>query len=119
MPNISTTVTVRVIARDGKFLGDDIGGAYITIRDARTKRILAEGATKGGSGANGKDGVMCVSLKRGQPLPTVGASAFVAELLLDRPIQMEVTAFGPLGARASANTVSATQWVYPGKEVTG
>src|SRR3979409_1920700 len=73
MSGIPTTLTVRVIARDGKFLGDDIGGAYITVRDALTKRLLVEGATSGGSGPNGCDGVMCVKLRRGEPLPTTGA----------------------------------------------
>ncbi len=113
-----TTITVRVMARDGKFLGDDIGGASITIRDAQTGEILAQGTTSGGSGLNGCDGVMCVSLRRGQPLPTTGASAFTAFLPLEKSRRIEVTAFGPLAARQSANTVSATQWVYPGKDVT-
>src|SRR5262249_53150646 len=38
-------------------------------------------------------------------------------LNLDRPRQLEISAFGPLAARGSANTVSATQWVYPGKDL--
>jgi len=118
MTQISTKITVRVIARDGKFLGDDIGGAHITIRDAMTTQILAEGVTSGGSGLNGNGGVMCIQLRRGEPLPTTSASAFTAELMLDAPKRIEVTAYGPLGARQSANTVSATQWIYPGKDVT-
>jgi hypothetical protein len=113
-----TTITVRVIARDGKFLGDDIGGAHITVRDALTREILAQGVTSGGSGPNNKGGVMCAALRRGQPLPTTGASSFNAVLQLTGPRRVEVTAFGPLGARGSANTVSATQWVYPGKNIT-
>ena len=117
MSEIPTTITVRVIARDGKFLGDDIGGAHITVRDALTKRILTEGVTSGGSGLNGPGGVMCVKLRRGEPLPTAGASEFSAQLMLDKPVRIEVTAYGPLGARQSANTVSATQWVYPGKNI--
>ena len=40
---VPTKVCVRVIARDGKFLGDDIGGASITIRDAQTRELLAKG----------------------------------------------------------------------------
>ena len=116
---VPTKITVRVIARDGKFLGDDIGGALVTIRDAQTKELLAEGITSGGSGPNGVGGVMCIHLRRGQPLPTTGASEFTTDLLLDRPKRIEVTAWGPLGARQSTNTASATQWVYPGKDVTG
>jgi hypothetical protein len=115
---MTTKISVRVIARDGKFLGDDIGGASITIRDAETKELLAQGRTSGGSGPNGCDGVMCVSLRRGQPLPTTGASEFAAELELHGPRKIEVTAYGPLGARGSANTASATQWVYPGLDIT-
>ena len=37
----STAVTVYVIAVGGKFLGDDVGGAEVTIRDVRTREILA------------------------------------------------------------------------------
>ena len=110
----TTTIAVRVIARDGKFLGDDIGGAHIVVRDALTKQVLDEGYTAGGSGQNGAGGVMCVALKRGDPVPTGGASVFLARLALDRPRRVEITAFGPLGALGSANTVSATQWIYPG-----
>ena len=47
---LDTKVTVRVIARAGKFLGDDIGGAEVTIRDVRTGALLASGRTSGGSG---------------------------------------------------------------------
>ena len=119
MNAICTEITVRVIARDGKFLGDDIGGASITIRDAQTKELLAQGITSGGSGPNKHGGVMCVSLRRGEPIPDTGASAFTTFLPLDRPRRIEVTAYGPLGARQSANTVSATQWIYPGKGITG
>ena len=117
MSTTSTTVAVRVIARDGKFLGDDIGGAHIVLRDALTKELLAQGYTAGGSGQNGTGGVMCVALKRGDPLPTNDASVFLAQLTLDRPRRIEITAFGPLGALGSANTVSATQWVYPGLSI--
>jgi hypothetical protein len=114
---VPTKITVRVIARDGKFLGDDIGGASITVRDAQTQEVLAAGNTTGGSGINGPDGIMCARLRRGEPLPTTDASKFTAELELDRPRKIEVIAYGPLGALESANTVSATQWVYPGKDV--
>jgi len=118
MSGIPTTIAVRVIARDGKFLGDDIGGAQITVRDARTRELLSQGVTAGGSGPNGHGGVMCARLRRGEPLPITGASVFNVTLNLNGPRQIEVTAYGPLAARASANTVSATEWIYPGKDIT-
>jgi hypothetical protein len=36
-----TEIVVRVIAKDGKFLGDDIGGALVTLRDVQTGELLA------------------------------------------------------------------------------
>ena len=114
---ISTKVCVRVIARDGKFLGDDVGGASVIIRDARTGQLLAQGTTSGSSGLDGPGGVMCASLRHGEPIPTTDASSYTAELKLDRPRRIEITAHGPLGIPESANTVTATQWVYPGKDI--
>lgn len=119
MSLIPTLTTVRVIARDGKFLGDDIGGALVTIRDARTAEILARGNTHGGSGpAN----LMTNCLTRNQPIPTSDppsndACRFDAVLQLDAPRLVEITAYGPLAAPESANTVTATQWIYPGKGI--
>lgn len=114
---VCTKVCVRVIARDGKFLGDDVGGASVTIRDAHSRELLAKGTTSGSSGINGPGGVMCARLQRGEPIPTTDASQYTAELMLDRPRRIEITAHGPLGFPQSANTVSATQWVYPGKDI--
>lgn len=123
---MSTTIDVRVIAVGGKFVGDDIGGAAIAIRDAFSGAVLTQGVTKGDSGPNQPPGstpppcgVMCASLKRGQPLPmTETTSVFTASLSLASATRIEVTAFGPLAARGSANTVSATTWVYPGMHMT-
>jgi hypothetical protein len=56
-------------------------------------------------------------LRRGEPIPTVNASSFTTTLKLDRPRRVEISAFGPLGIPRSANTATATQWVYPGKDV--
>ena len=45
-----TQIDVRVIARDGKYLGDDIGGALVTLHDVHTGELLARGKTSRGSG---------------------------------------------------------------------
>src|SRR5690348_14220047 len=108
MAAIPTTITVRVIAKGGKFLGDDIGGAQVTIRDAQTGELLVSGMTQGGSGNTAE--IMQTSRERGVPIPTDMASAFTTTLLLDRPRPIEVTAYGPLAGLQSANKVSATQW---------
>lgn len=110
-----TKIDVRVIAKDGKFVGDDIGGAMITIRDSETGEILASGVTHGGSGPAT---MMSFNRARNEPYPNEGASVFSATLQLAGPRQIEISARGPLAASGSANTASITQWVFPGKHLT-
>jgi hypothetical protein len=113
---ISTQIDVRVIAKDGKYLGDDIGGALVTIHDVHTGELLARGTTSGGSG---QQDLMDICLTRSEVLPVDEASVFTVSLDLSEPRLIRVTAYGPLAAQLSANTVSLTQWVYPGKSITG
>lgn len=119
MPPVTTKITVRVIARAGKFLGDDIGGAEVVIRDVRTGELLAHGRTHGGSGPAS---LMTTPLKRTQPIPVADppnndACRFDATLLLETARLIEISAYGPLAAPQSANRVSATTWVYPGSDI--
>jgi hypothetical protein len=113
---IPTQIDVHVLAKGGKFLGDDIGGAYVIISDAHTGELLKQGNTSGGSGV---ENLMEISLTRAHVLTTTDASVFSATLNLEQPRLIKVTAYGPLAAQKSANTVSITQWVYPGKNITG
>ena len=94
---VQTKITVRVIARGGKFLGDDVGGAEISIRALNSGELLATGHTHGGSGP---DALMTQPFMRTQPLPTEDGENSVARfdvsLPLDRPRLVEVSAVGPL-----------------------
>jgi hypothetical protein len=117
MSGIATKIMVRVIARAGKFLGDDIGGALVTIHDARSGELLASGRTTGGSGPT--EAIMQMPRTRNQPIPTLdppknNACFFEASLRLESPRLVEISALGPLAAQQSANRVTATTWVYPG-----
>lgn len=114
MTSTPTNITVRVIAKGGKFLGADIGGAFVIIRNAQTGEILAQGNTIGGSGDLK---LMDISITRQQQLPTDDASAFTATLHLTEPVLLKVTARGPSAGLQSINEVSATQWVIPGKDI--
>ena len=112
---VPTEITVRAIAVGGKFLGDDVGGAQISIRDVQTGELLAAGVTRGGSGP---DSLMTQRLNRSQPIPTEdgdnSAARFDATLPLARARLVEITAVGPLAA-PSPGRVSKTIWLYPGK----
>ena len=45
---MGTQIDVRVVAKGGKYLGDDIGGALVTVQDVQTGELLAKGSTAGG-----------------------------------------------------------------------
>lgn len=111
-----TPVTVHVISQGAKFIGSSMGGAHVTITDVRTGEVLANGVTSGSTG-NTKH-IMQTAHPRGTPLSKGGAAKFETTLDIDRPQKIKVTAQGPTAQAQASNTVSATQWVLPGKGVT-
>jgi hypothetical protein len=113
-PVYETPVTVRALARGGKFLGDDIGGALVAIHHAQTGALLADGRIAGGSGDLWN--VMEAPINRTQSIPTAGASAFIVKLRLTSPdpVPLQISVTGPGAGLQSATTVTVTQWVTPG-----
>lgn len=111
-----TQLTVRVKSKDAKFVGTSMGGALITVKDALTGELLAKGRTAGGTGDTER--IMKTPLTRGTPLAGKTTAHFSVTLDLTEPQRIEVTAYGPLANLQAANTVSATQWVVPGKHIT-
>lgn len=112
-----TDITVRVVARHAQYVGDLIDGAFITITDAASGEMLAQGKTAGNPGNPNR--TMQTPRKRGEPMSGKSDAKFVATLDIDEPRYLQVTAYGPLNERFSANRASATQWVVPGKHLTG
>ncbi len=111
-----TEITVRVLSKDAKFVGTTMGGARITIRDADTGELLATGVTEGSTGDTAK---IMGTRERRESLSSNGAAKFTTVLDLDQPRLITVSALGPLGQRQSAVQVTSTQWVIPGKPITG
>jgi len=112
-----TTVEVRAIAAGGKFLGNDIGGAEITVRDATTGEWIAGGRVRGDSGVTGE--IMDQPRDWGTPVPVDQSSVFTLTLDLVQPRLLEISAHGPLGSLQSARRVTVQQWVAPGMDLTG
>jgi hypothetical protein len=111
-------VEVRVIAAGGKFLGNDIGGAEVYIRDALDGTVLARGAVRGGSGDTGA--IMNQPRIWGAPFPLDdNPSLFAASIALNEPRLVEITAYGPLGSIGSARKTTVEQWLVPGDDLTG
>jgi hypothetical protein len=112
-----TEITVRVLAKDSKFIGTSMGGMRIVLRDAQTGEILTTGVTQGGTG----DTALIMHENRGSRavLSDDSAAKFTTTLDLDEPRLVEAEAYGPLGQPQAATRVLATQWVVPGRKITG
>ncbi len=112
-----TSIDVRVISKGAKFVGTSIGGVEVVIRDAETGQILARGKTVGTTGDTSK--LMTEKAPHHAPVSTEDAAVFRTQVELIEPRRIEVTARGPLSQRQAENTASVTQWMVPGKPVTG
>src|SRR5262245_31237221 len=132
MADGTTSILVRVQAKGGKFLADDIGGAEVTLRDAQTGRWLGGGRAGGSSSGNllpayaptaSTSGTVTPGLEPNATpqvqwlVPDASTSHFEATLDITRPTLLEVTAFGPLGGLQSAHRATLTQWIVPGQTV--
>jgi hypothetical protein len=114
---VPTEITVRVKAKDAKFIGTSLGGAAVTIKDLETGELLAKGVTAGSTGDTNR--IIKQPWKRGIPISDEKAAKFSVVIDIDKPTYIEVAAYGPLAQTQAANRVSATQWVVPGKHITG
>jgi hypothetical protein len=112
-----TRIDVRVISKGAKFIGTSMGGAEITISDADTGQLLAQGKTVGGTGDTRK--IMQRRFRYHASVATEEAAVFRATLTLDEPRQIKITARGPLAQRQATATATVTQWAVPGKHITG
>jgi hypothetical protein len=112
-----TEITIRVIARNAMYVGDLVDGAQVTVTDAASGEVLAQGVTRGDAGE--PERIMGDLRKRGAPMATPADARFSATLDIDEPRYLQVTAFGPLERRDNASKTTMTQWVVPGKHLTG
>lgn len=112
---VETKVTVRVIAKDAKFVGTSMGGALVTIKDNDTGEILAKGVTEGSTGNT--ELLMKKPITRRTPMSDEESASFTASLDIDEPVFVEISARGPLAQRQSMASASIAQWLLPGKDV--
>ena len=109
---------IRVASHDAKIIGSAVGGARITVRDARTGTLLARGVQEGGTGDTGRL-VTEPRVRGGRVFDTDGAAGFLAELELTRPTQVRIEAEGPLGTPHASQRVSRTMLLVPGHHILG
>ncbi|MFQ5710105.1 MAG: hypothetical protein ACE5HO_21840 [bacterium] len=115
---IPTKILVRAIAHDAKVIGTQVGGARITVREAATGKVLAEGLQQGSTGDT--QAIMIQPRERGKPVyDTPGTAGFLATINLKRPTVVEITAEGPLGTPQSTQKATRTLLLVPGQDVLG
>ena len=112
-----TEITVRVLSKDAKFIGSSLGSMQITLRDAQTGELLASGLTVGGTGDTKR--IMHKDQGRRTTLSDDSAAKLSVTLDLEAPRLIEVEAYGPLAQPQAAHRVTSSQWVVPGKHITG
>jgi len=112
-----TNITVRVMSKDAKYIGSSMGGMQITLRDALTKNILASGLTAGGTGDTKR--LMHENSGRRAVLSDANSAKFEATIDLQAPTLIEVEAIGPLAQMQAAHRATSSQWVVPGRHITG
>lgn len=113
----TTNIVVRAVAKDAKFIGTSMGGAYVTVKEVKSGKLLAEGVTKGSTGDT--DRLVRDAKQRYERLSTADAAKFEASLTIKEPTFVEVTATGPQAQRQSQVSSSTQLWLIPGKDITG
>jgi hypothetical protein len=115
---VPTKVMVRVTAHDAKIIGTGVGGASVTIHDATTGRVLAEGTQQGSTGDTRR--IMIEPRARDATVyDTDNAAGFLATLHLAEPTLVEIVAEGPLGTPHAMQRASKSMLLVPGKDVLG
>lgn len=108
-----TPITVRVLAKNAKLVGDPAGGASVIIRDTETGAVLASGKTTGGSGNTRK--LVVDPIARDTVWAGPGDAEFSATIDLSEPRKITVEVGSPGIGAYGGSSVSQTQWVLPGK----
>ncbi len=115
---IPTRVMVRVIARDAKIIGSGVGGVEVRVVNAETGELLARGQQQGGTGDTRR--IMTMPHERGMTVyDTEGAAGFLAEIPLDEPTMVNISASGPLDYPQAMASASKNLLLVPGEHVEG
>jgi hypothetical protein len=115
----TTRIPVHVLSQDAKLIGSGVGGAWVTVTDAATGEVLAQGAHAGATGDTQKIMRLDPQERDTVLFDTEGAAVFVAEFDLDEPTVVRISATGPLGNPEASMRATTEMLVTPGAEITG
>lgn len=112
-----TKIIVRAKAKDAKFIGSSLGGAYVIIRDKNNGEILAEGTTEGTTGNTNL--IMQNPQQRRTAIADAGTAKFEATLDLKEPTLARIEVASPANKRSAQVAASTEMWLIPGKHILG
>jgi hypothetical protein len=112
-----TTIVVRARAKDAKFIGTGMGGAFVVISNKLTGEVLAKGYTSGNSGNTAL--LLQNAITRHQLLTDKETAKFEAILDLTEPLFVEVKVTAPVTSASASVTGSTQLWLIPGKNIIG
>jgi hypothetical protein len=112
-----TKLVVRAKAKDAKFIGTSIGGAYVIVRNKLNQKILAEGITEGTPG-NTKV-IMETPHKRKDVLADDQTAKFSASIDIAEPVLITIEVMAPMNHKQSQVRATTELWLIPGKHIEG
>jgi hypothetical protein len=112
-----TKILVRAKAKDAKFIGSSLGGAYVIIRNKTNNRILAEGKTNGSTGNT--DLIMNIPKERGSSITDNQTAKFLATIDIDEPTFISIEVISPNNNKQAQINVHTELWLIPGKDILG
>lgn len=114
---VETKVMIRARARDAKFIGSSLGGAYIIVRNKTNQQILAEGKTTGSTGNT--DLIMKNPKTRTTAIADEKTAGFLAKIDLQEPTFVSIEVVSPYNLKQAQATVTTELWLIPGKHILG
>lgn len=112
-----TKIVIRAKAKDAKFIGSSLGGAYVIIRNTTNNKILAEGKTTGSTGNTNL--IMKTPIQRGNSIVDDQTAKFLAIIDIDEPTFINIQVISPFNNRQAQAKVSTEMWLIPGKDILG
>ncbi|WP_035658685.1 hypothetical protein [Flavobacterium seoulense] len=112
-----TKLTIRALAKDAKFIGTGIGGAYIIVKNHDTQEVLAKGYTAGTSGNT--DLIVTKPKVRYERITDDKTAKFVAALNISEPLLVDIEAIAPFNRKSAAIKATTQVWVIPNKDILG
>ncbi|MEJ2901508.1 hypothetical protein WAE58_03695 [Pedobacter panaciterrae] len=112
-----TKIVIRAKARDAKFIGSSLGGAYVIIRNKTNQQILAEGKTTGSTGNT--DLIMKTPKTRESSIVDGQTAGFLAAIDINEPTFVSIEVVSPFNSKQAQAKVSTELWLIPGKDILG